>query len=533
MTDAEGRYELKGIPGEQVLREFYTWKNGSYDKLVATFNVYARANPEMKLNDAPHYDIIAQGGETVTSPDLVVGQEVHVSGRLLPAKGVPAFKGMLVRLDYDWGNMVEADEEGRFRFPYVSPGKHRLTAYLATNLRYDPGIGHTDIAVEKGTSLDGVTIQLQPLGEVRVRFADAEGKPLAGVTAGATWSKSGDGAWTEGTKSGPDGQAVLYLSPDQVQYVRGFQHEARDPLVAQNFVEVKPVAGEVVEDVRIVMVPPSGLRGRAVSQAGEPLAAKALAFHLEYEDGEAVDFGSRTDAHGGFQLQRLAPGVVRLSVRTVPLEATGNGTGPVKLASGAVAEVGDLTLQAVDFHRVTGRLLPSPTFASLEGFKIRVDLDSWEPLVPTDAEGRFVLPKVPDGQHRLTAYLPFNLRTDRGVGHVNIEVKGGDVADVQLQLETLATVHLRIEDESGKPLEGVSAAAWWTADHSGVFTEGTKSDKEGRATLYLYPGDLHYVGAHDWDGRYRLKDHQEMTPRAGDVVEDLRMVMVPSAGVGQ
>ncbi len=75
LTDADGRYELKGVPGEEVRREFYTWKNKRYLRQWATFSVYARRDPGMALDNAAHYDIVVQAGKTMTAPDLVVGPE--------------------------------------------------------------------------------------------------------------------------------------------------------------------------------------------------------------------------------------------------------------------------------------------------------------------------------------------------------------------------------------------------------------------------------------------------------------------------
>ena len=129
----------------------------------------------------------------------------------------------MVRLDYDWGYMVEADADGRFLFPNVRPGKHQLTAYLPNNLRGDRGIGHVEINVESGKSMENIQIQLETLTEVRVQILDANGNPLEGITAGATWTKNGNGFWTEGTKSDKDGWAVLLLYPGDTQYVRGFR----------------------------------------------------------------------------------------------------------------------------------------------------------------------------------------------------------------------------------------------------------------------------------------------------------------------
>ena len=134
----------------------------------------------------------------------------------------------MVRMDYAWEDMVEADGSGKFLFPSTAPGKHRLTVYLPLNLRGDQGIGHTDVTVEQGKRVDNAIIQLETLAEARVRMIDAQGNPLSGITAGATWSKDGNGFWTQGTDSGADGWAVLYLYPGSEQYIRGLRQQGQE-----------------------------------------------------------------------------------------------------------------------------------------------------------------------------------------------------------------------------------------------------------------------------------------------------------------
>jgi len=526
-TDENGRYELKGIPGGGTYKPFYTRRSGRYDKRWGKVTVSARTRPEMNLRDVPQYQIAAEEGKSVVGPELVVGGEAGVSGKLIPSKTTFGLKDLMVRLDHDWGRMVEVDAEGRFSFKFVTPGKHRLTAYLPNNLRGDRGIGHTEIHVKSGEPLEGIQIELETLAEVRALYVDADGNPLSGITAGATWDRSGHGFWTEGTVSGEDGRAVVYLYPDQLQYVRGFDRGDRS-LVAENYEAVKPKAGSVVNKVRIVMVPTAKIRGRLVDEAGAPLVEKLAICQLEFADSVKQPKRLKTDSAGRFEFAKLVPGVVSLEIETHPLEYSGGTAKPIEIKPGEDKDLGDLVLKRIAFRKVSGRVIPSKTVTDVKGLKIRVGLQRWEPMVLTDAEGRFVLPKVQPGKQRLTAYLPFNLRTDRGVGHVLVEVKDRDVENVKLPLESLAKIHLRIEDEAGKPLEGIAAAAWWSENHSGVFTEGSKSDKEGKATLYLYPGTLQYVGAHDWDSVYRLKDHIRVRLMPGEVRKDVRVVMTQS-----
>ncbi len=373
MTDADGRYQLTGIPGEQVYRDFYTWKNRRYMEQWATFTVYARSDLNRKLTQVPRYEIVAQGGKTVAGPDLVVGTEASVSGRLIPSENSFTLQGLLVRLDRGWENMVKVDPEGRFRFPYVTPGGHRLTAYLAHNLRGDRGIGHADITVEAGKALENVEIQLEQLAEVRILISDAEGNPLAGITAGATWAPTGEGFWTEGTKSDATGQAVLHLYPGGPQYVRGFDM-ARQALIAKNFVEVRPAAGEILDYVRILMIAPAGIRGRAVSKDGQPIAEKVLTYWLDYTDGETVRGRVRTDGEGRFELQRLLPGAATLSMEVEPSGASGWVADPLELESGEAAELGDFVLDKVELGDQAPELALEPpstvSLAQLRGRRV-------------------------------------------------------------------------------------------------------------------------------------------------------------------
>ncbi len=532
-TDNNGRYQLKGIPGRSALSAFYKRKNPG-SKLHPSWlsvTVYARVDPQISLRDVPQYKIAAKDGETATGSDLVIGANTSVSGRLLPSKTLPGLKGFMVRLDYEWANMVQADADGRFGFPYVQPGKHRLTAYLPNNLRGDRGIGHVEINVEPGEPLADVRIQLDTLAEVRLQVLDAKGNPLEGVTAGATWTKSGDGLWTEGTRSGRDGWAVLYLHSEQVQYVRAFDQDRA--LVAEGYHRVKPKAAEVIENLRVIMVPTARIVGSLGVGGGgaESLSGKRILYSLKYADGVERKGRLKIDSSGSFEMNRLTPGVVRLNMATSPIELSAEMTEPMEIKPGENKDIGRVALEKIKFYKVSGKILSSPTFDALEGFKMRLGLAAWEPMVTTDAQGRFVLKKVQAGKHRLTAYLPFNRRTDRGVGHMFVEVKDSGLDNVELQLETLATIHMRIVDEAGKPLEGISAAAWWTKNHHGVFTEGTKSDKQGRATLYLYPQQLQYIGAHDWAGKYRLKSDRQFNLKPGETVQDVTVTMLPANGV--
>lgn len=527
VTNEKGEYELKGVPGQNVLTRFLEKKNGRKPpKALTNTTIYARNDPQQNLRDVPQYVILAKDGETVTGPNLVMGADTSVSGRVILSWATRGPQGLMVRLNADWNHMVETNGDGGFHFPLVRPGKHRLTAYLPNNLR-GRGIGSVEIDVQPAQPLKDIEVKTDPLIETRVQFVDIGGNPLEGITAGATWTRSGDGFWTEGTKSDADGWAVLYLRPQEVQFVRGFDRSGRG-LIAEGYEEVQPQVRKDIGSLRIVMVPSATIEGRLLDEQGSPMTGQTIPAHLNYADGVERRLRLFTDSSGRFRADEILPGVMQLGVETQSPKLVGALEQVVEVKPGENVDLGDIRLRVPKSYQVSGQLVPSSSFHKLEGFKIRLDLAAWEPMVTTDHEGKFVLPEVTEGTHRLTAYLPYNLRTDRGVGHVSIDVKDGDLGDVELQLESLAVYHITIVDESGEPIPGISAAAWWTDDHSGVFTEGTKSDEQGRATLYLYPDQRQYVGAHDWNGKYRLKSHHEVMPRAERAASEVTVTMVPA-----
>jgi len=341
-TDREGKYVLSGVPGVPSIVEFYQRKNKQYDERWGYVDVYARPDPEMNLRDVPQYRIKTQDDEVVAGPDLVVGTEAGVSGRLVVADAPYGLNGLLVRLDSSWANMVEADFEGRFHFPFVSPGEHTLTAYLPHNLRYDRGIGRVTLDVQPGSPLTDVEIPLESLAELRVQYLDADGNPFKGISGSATWSKNGHGAWTEGTQSNGDGWAVLYLYPNSVQYVRGFDRSRES--VAETSKEVQPEPGQIMDPIQIVMVPVAELTGRLLDERGAPISDGLITCTLDFADGVQDQRRIKTGPDGSFRLERLTPGIVSLSVKIGPVVYRDVLGDPVELTPGACKNVEDLTL---------------------------------------------------------------------------------------------------------------------------------------------------------------------------------------------
>ncbi len=343
LTDSDGRYLLQGVPGDPSIIEFFTRKNGHYVQGLSDADVYARLDPNLLLANAPTYQILTRDSAMVTGPDLVVGRDVGISGRLTGAHHVYSLGGLLVRLDHDWSNIVEADADGNFQFPLVSPGKHSLAAYLPHDLPYGDCIGQAEIDVAPGRPLTGVQILLEDLAEVRVQFLDGNGNPLPGIIAGATSSPDGRGG-LRGTKSDADGWAVLYLHPGEVQYVHGF--DAADSLVPETCERVQPRAGQILDSLRIVMVSAASLHAQITDANQAPLVGKTALCTLTFADGVRMGRGGPIATEGHLNLEGLTPGIVKLSIEIDDVLFEDVTTQAFELKPGATKDLGRLTLKS-------------------------------------------------------------------------------------------------------------------------------------------------------------------------------------------
>ncbi|MCG8696530.1 MAG: carboxypeptidase regulatory-like domain-containing protein, partial [Bacteroidales bacterium] len=349
-TDGQGTYTLHGIPSATALRDFYQRKNGRAEASRGNVKIHARLDKDQPLHNTVNYQIKPQEGTTHTGLDLTVGQALTTEGKSIgkvtgkvTGNTLYSHSGLKIRLDNNWGQMVETDLQGRFAFPHVATGSHRLTAYLPHNLRYDRGIGQTNIEVSTDQALENITIPLENLAQCRVQYLDMNGNPLAGITAGATWSKTGHGGWTEGTVSDAQGWAVLYLYPGQTQHIRGYFKEGS--LVTEMPVAIKPNTGQILDTIQIVMVPAATLTGTLLSGTN-PLRQTAIECLLSYTNGYETRQQTVTNDEGEFQIQHVSPGIFSLTVKTE--QQTYQDLLPQKqeAAPGQAVNLGPLTLQA-------------------------------------------------------------------------------------------------------------------------------------------------------------------------------------------
>ncbi|MBN1506332.1 MAG: carboxypeptidase regulatory-like domain-containing protein [Sedimentisphaerales bacterium] len=131
-----------------------------------------------------------------------------------------------------------------------------------------------------------------------------------------------------------------------MQYVRGFDHSGRSAiLVAEAAEKVCPTPGQILDGLRIVMLPCARIQGRIVDDKGMALTEKEARCTLTFADGVQGERRIRTDAEGRFHLDRLTPGFTILSVEMGSIRFEHVIAEPLELRPGQTRDVGDITLK--------------------------------------------------------------------------------------------------------------------------------------------------------------------------------------------
>jgi protocatechuate 3,4-dioxygenase beta subunit len=396
LTDNNGNYLLQGIPGDPSIVEFYKKKSNSYRGIWGKVKVYAKVNPTMNLQDVPQYEIMVQDGETAIGPDLVIKGYGTIAGKLIGGETVsPA--GLTVVLDGDWGNSVFTDAGGSFYFSSVAAGEHKITAYLLHNAQGSRGIGNTKVQVETGEQLQDVEIYPEEMAEIRVQFLDSDGNPLEGILAQATWKKNVDRPYINGTISDNQGWAVIYLYPDEVQYIHG--HDPSKNLATESSEKIIPQKASLVNDVQILMIPNGSIKGRLLNEDFQPLE-ESVNYLIDFSDGSREYGGLKVDRSGFFEIKKIKPGIATLQLIHPFLASTNLSEQPLEIKSMQSSDIGDIV---VSFHTavVRGRLLRENGRSFTESivrFKIDYTDDTEEyRSIESDSDGYFQIEKLRPG----------------------------------------------------------------------------------------------------------------------------------------
>ncbi|SCF34883.1 Carboxypeptidase regulatory-like domain-containing protein [Micromonospora viridifaciens] len=397
---------------------------------------------------------------------LLLGATLALTGLATPAQaadtgsitgqltdgGVPVSGGYvdLIGDDVYHYDLASLDDQGRYAFDAVPPGRYRLS-FSAWGHPTQFAYGKTDwqtanlITVTAG----GTTVvneELLPLGTITGRLVDRNGAPVPSVSVSAEavdYSSFGYGS------TGPDGHFFIQVWPGSYQVrfdVGGFEQFAYGTLDRGAATVFAVTAGDTVT-VNDTLLPSGAVAGRFTDASGAPLSGVDV--HVSNGPFFANTY---TDEYGRYRLDQVPVGTgytVQFSSPWRLVQQYAYGTVDQSAAARfAVTEgktttvddrklpTGSVRLTAVDSR--TGQ--PILNFASSIGIDAR------------DANnGEVIYPAVPIGTHKIWAHA-----SGYSFDGASVTVVAGEQADVRLVMEPLARVTATVVDaKTGAPLPNV------------------------------------------------------------------------------
>ncbi|HEX7155287.1 MAG TPA: carboxypeptidase-like regulatory domain-containing protein [Thermoanaerobaculia bacterium] len=439
VTDDNGDYVLDGVATGAFRLEFH--KSG-YVTLVKAIETTA-------------------GKDQRLDAELERGRELN--GRVIDTTGQPV-SGAMVYVDSrsmsSRGNVATTDAEGTFRLEGLAEGTYAVKAeksgYLqgkVEDVEAAPGRSVT-ITLNRGGSISGRVTGLteQELGSAMVMMIGgrAGGRSEARVDANGSFTLTGV----------PDGEVTVMArlmggrrgqGPRQtVTVVNGAA-----PAVELNFAE-----GIVV-------------RGR-VLRAGRPFT-NAMVYFRGTAEGQPVPMNEpgMTAGDGTYEVRVTAPGEYRVQL----------GVNMTTYDGGTVHVTGPMTHDIeLRGSTVRGRVVDADTGAPLNSVSLQLRrpsaADQW---TTSDASGAFVFELVSDDAYQLTAS-----RDRYATAMESVDVRGGEVRDLEIRLRRGLRTALRVVDGQGRPVDA-SVRVSNDADQSmwmGIPSRG----EDGALSLWLQPG---------------------------------------------
>lgn len=439
-TDDEGGFELEGLG------------SGSVD-LVARAAGYA---PSQALRVSP----AAEDGSR-DAVDLVLREGARIEGLATTPDGAIA-PGRMVRAFQPANELYHdtfADDEGRFAFQHLTPGRWHVQSLPTSEEIGARGIDPAD-SLAMQSLISQARLELFDAELLRVRLSAPPEAPV----------------WIEGrvVRGNAPAAGMLSLVP-----------EARDPLARMSLVDVAADgsfrarvdgagrwlgvfydrmggSGRAVLEVPAVEVhretielATGSIAGVVLHPSGEPQPGAAVSLLRERPLGGRLPqryFSevSETDASGRFLFRGLPRGTYRV------LAGLGPGIGQasaesVRLESGQARD--DLELALTPGGGFAGRVL------DLDGLPV-----AGAAVFVRDAEGRLMNPTsihysdsaglfrydgLPAGEYRVSA------RTERGASQLSppLRLGSGPIEPVRLVLEPGSVLRVRTQGEGGEPLD--------------------------------------------------------------------------------
>lgn len=397
-TDGEGRFDVQGIGAGNVL-------------------VTATEEGALPASWGPHGML---DGEHETGVEIVLGSGVAIAGVVRFPDGSPA-RGAYVAVspspsaldDLDYSvtapDPVRADSQGRFEVAGSGDGPFAVHAWTIRLEKVDGG-GRPKRKRVKWIANDEVpsgardlVLMLSRGLALSGRVVDDRGAPVTTFEIDVSPVPARDGAWLHGNdgascsvSGSDDGSfAVEGLSPGQWQVLVAHRgHVDSRPVIVQ-----LPSAGPVT----LVLRRPASVSGTVVDPSGSPVADALVSLAVSdaswSEGGWSGEDDTRTANDGSFELEDVAPGVVR-----VVASATGYAGARQLIAVEPAGRIEHLRLVLSAGGTITGEV--DGAAGTVAGLEVRVDGPGTEHLrVTTDDRGHFRADHLSPGEHHLSVDL--------------------------------------------------------------------------------------------------------------------------------
>jgi RNA polymerase sigma factor (sigma-70 family) len=330
---------------------------------------------------------------------------------------------------------------------------------------------------------------------VRGRVVDSKGWPVSGAEI---WTSEWDLGGQPAGRTNAEGH--FEVPRPQSRFQVGARHSDYAPSLQRRFDE-----GEALGDEEIQLTLPGAggrLSLRVVDPSDRPVAGAIALLGSRYQEallpsGEPArtppPWVCQTGEDGRASASGLATGAMEMTVRAKGFRLwTGSCT---VFASQEV----ELTVRLREGATITGRI-SDPAGQPLQGVRVyagpRQDHDPAIVSTQTDEQGQYELPGVAEGEIRVSARS-----SDRGNTVEELEVTQGERLVWNAVLRPRSSIHGRVIDEEGQPLQNWLAALIKPGD-SGHWLRNSKTDAEGRFELLdppLETIDLELRSPRLWD----------------------------------
>ena len=381
--------------------------------------------------------------------------------------GKPAV-GVLVRIGRRAWPYGLAGEDGRIALPVPQEGEVVAVAEDAKGQRIE-----IVMTVEAGEGTDVPVVALRSPTTVRGRVLDAASRqPLAGAvvwSGGTAWVRSDPRGGFELRAPSGDRGRVEAQAPGRVRHRRRWTRDDNQPLT-------------------FALEAAHTLAGQVVDEAGRPVAGAELTLapvpEQSMADLDPGTFSAVSGPDGRFRFAGLPRG------RFQGLWVDHSGFVETHVPGVEAPAATPVRIQLVEARSLAGRVV-DPDGQPVAGARVAlVETDSGlllgggfsrgarlSSLADTDADGRFVLDRVPPGTVGIEV---------RAIGFRNRSVPGvripkdGEAEPVEISLRPGPYLEGRVLDSRGRPVKDAMVRAEGKLQASGTFSfGGTQTDAEG------------------------------------------------------